>query len=75
MAMPISSDDGDEDEDRDVDRRVWSVQRQAITTSGITIIIISLNQRSWSVGEKACASRRTAVSRAMDARKGLGGIG
>lgn len=82
LAMPISSDDGDEGEDRDgdrdVDRRVSSVQKQAITTSGK---IVSLNHRSWSVGEKACrrdaSSRKLAgvVSHAMDASMGLGGIG
>lgn len=77
--MPISSDDGDEGEDRDVDRRVSSVQKQAITTSGK---IVSLNRRSWSVGDKACrrdaSSRKLAgvvVSHAMDASMGLGGIG
>ena len=74
----ISDDDGDENEDRDVDRRVSSVLKQTITTQRQ---LISLNQRSSSIGENGerlnASSPKLAgvVSRAMDADEGLCRIG
>lgn len=67
LAMPISRDDGDEGEDRDVDRRVSSssVQRQAITTSGKKKLAQPTQlerrgegvQAGWQRGQLAQASR------------------